>query len=202
MTRRVELPRLLVLTDRHQATGPLGDVVAAAVEAGAGAIVLREKDLPDDERYALVDQLAPIVRGAGALLLSAGSHLPGTDGVHQSAGGGAVGAEDVITGRSCHDADELCAAQRDGVHYVTVSPVYASRSKPGYGPALGEDGLASLAASTTLPVYALGGVDTAEAAEACCRAGAHGVAVMGAIMRARDTGAVVAELLDAVKDRS
>lgn len=197
----VELPRLLVLTDRHQATRPLRDVVAAAAEAGARAFVLREKDLPDHERSALIDQLAPLVHGAGAVLLSAGARMPGADGVHQPAGRGAVSADDPITGRSCHDAHELCEAQRDGVHYVTVSPVYATISKPGYGPALGKHGLASLVASTTLPVYALGGVDTPEAATGCRRAGAHGVAVMGAIMRAHEPGALVAELLDAVEDR-
>lgn len=202
MRPTADLPRLLVLTDRHQATRPLRDVVAAALEAGARAFVLREKDLPEDERSALIDQLHPLVHGAGALLLSAGSHLPGADGVHQPAGRRAVSVDNPITGRSCHDAHELCDAERNGVHYVTVSPVYATASKPGYGPALGEHGLASLVASTTLPVYALGGVSTPEAATGCRRAGAHGVAVMGAIMRAREPGALVAELLAAVEDRS
>ena len=54
---------------------------------------------------------------------------------------------------------------------------------------LGPDALAP----TGLPVWALGGVDPTTAA-ACMAAGAHGVAVMGAVMRAPDPGAVVAEL--------
>lgn len=196
------LPRLLVLTDRRQAAGPLPEVVAGAVRAGARAIVLREKDLPEVERRALVAQLAPVVHEAGGVLLSAGTPVPGADGVHQPSGVRAPAPASVpgaITGRSCHDADELRAARSDGVDYVTVSPVYPTASKPGYGPALGLEGLTWLLAATELPGYALGGVDTPEAVAACRSAGAHGVAVMGAIMRARQPGPLVAELLAAAE---
>lgn len=197
------LPRVLVLTDRRQAVIPLGDLVAAAVDAGVRAVVLREKDLPGDERRSLVAQLAPIVHEAGGVLLSAGTHVPGADGVHQPSHGASpapASAVGPITGRSCHDANDLRTAEGHGVDYVTVSPVYATASKPGYGPALGIDGLASLVAATSVPVYALGGLDRPQAVGACRSAGAHGVAVMGAIMRARRPGALVAELLAAAED--
>lgn len=207
----IGLPRLLVLTDRHQARGPLVDVVRAAVRAGARAVLVREKDLPRPERCALVAALAPSLHEAGGVVLSAGDELlPGADGVHQpaarqaagykAAGRKAAGRGTFLTGRSCHDVDELQAAADDGVDYVTVSPVFATRSKPGYGPVLGVDGLASLVASTTLPVYALGGVDASATAAACRDAGAHGVAVMGAVMRDRRPGLVVSELLEAVEE--
>lgn len=199
-TAAQRLGRVLVLTDRHQAAVSLAEVVAAAVDAGARGVVLREKDLPDAERRALVAQLAPIVHGAGGVLLSAGTYVAGTDGVHQPSDGGPhASTSDAITGRSCHDSDELRAGEAASVDYVTVSPVFASASKPGYGPALGVDGLAALVAATTVPVYALGGVDTPEVVTACRSAGAHGVAVMGAIMRARRPGPLVAELLAAAE---
>lgn len=196
------LPRMLVLTDRRQATVPLVDVVSAAVDAGARAVVLREKDLPEAQRRSLVRQLAPVVHEAGGVLLTAGTRLPDADGVHQPSGGGSsapASTSGFITGRSCHDSDELRAAEVDGVDYVTVSPVYATASKPGYGPALGVRGLRSLRAATTVPVYALGGVDGPEAVAGCRAAGANGVAVMGAIMRARRPGSIVAALLAAVE---
>lgn len=198
-SRRVRLPRLLLLTDRRQATGPLVDVVAEAVDAGARAVVLREKDLPDDERRALLAQLAPVVRGAGGLLLSAGRQLPGADGVHQAADGDPPPVGVGIIGRSCHDAAQLGAADDDRVDYVTVSPIHPTASKPGYGPALGLERLAALAASTSLPVYALGGIDGPTAVTACRAAGAHGVAVMGAIMRACRPAQLVADLLAATE---
>lgn len=192
------LGRLLVLTDRHQVANSLVDVVAAAVDAGARAVALREKDLPQPQRRALAARLAPVVHEAGGVLISAGTHLPGADGVHQPASGGPVGAASIV-GRSCHDAHELRAAASDGVDYVTISPVHATTSKPGYGPALGVDGLASLLAATTVPAYALGGIETPVAVAACRSAGAHGVAVMGAIMRARRPRSLVAELVAAAE---
>ncbi|MDX1421679.1 MAG: thiamine phosphate synthase, partial [Kiloniellales bacterium] len=76
---------------------------------------------------------------------------------------------------------------------ATQSPIFATASKPGYGPALGLAGLAE-AAAAGLPVLALGGV-TAERAPACLRAGAAGVAVMGAVMAARDPAAAVGTIL-------
>ena len=196
------LPALLVLTDRHQARRPLPEVIAAAVGGGACAVVLREKDLPRAERAALAADIAPIVHAAGSLLVSAGEPLPGCDGVHLAAGqrldhmspfavGGAFGA--ALVGKSCHTRSEVERAA-GGVDYVTVSPVYATSSKPGYGPVLGLDGLAALASVAGLPVYALGGITTPEQARACLEAGATGVAVMGAVMRAADPASVVASL--------
>jgi thiamine-phosphate pyrophosphorylase len=76
-----------------------------------------------------------------------------------------------------------------------LSPIFASPSKPGYGPALGTDALASL----PLPCFALGGV-TATNAAACLAAGAAGIAVMGAVMTAADPAAAVRELLALVAD--
>jgi thiamine monophosphate synthase len=85
-----------------------------------------------------------------------------------------------------------------GLEYVTVSPVYPSASKPGYGPPLGLSTLRNWCAACAVPVLALGGVDSADRAGACVRAGAAGVAVMGTVMRAADPAAVVRGLVEAV----
>ena len=70
----------------------------------------------------------------------------------------------------------------------------ATASKPGYGPPLPSAEYAA-AADAGIPVYALGGLGRDNAA-AALGAGAHGVAVMGAVMRAPDPAAVVADLLE------
>ena len=72
-------------------------------------------------------------------------------------------------------------------------------SKPGYGPALGLDGLAAgCRAVPDLPVIALGGVTPGRARQ-CVDAGAAGVALMGAVMGAGDPGAVVRAVIDELK---
>jgi len=187
------LPRLLILTDRHQTTRPLVEVVRVAVDAGARAVVLREKDLPRPARAHLADQLRPILTDAGALLVVASDATIPADGIHLAADDQLPANRPPLVGRSCHDPTGLQAAAEEGCDWATLSPIFPSPSKPGYGPALGTAALAG----APLPVYALGGVD-AEQAAACMAAGAVGVAVMGAVMRAADPAAVVANLLRAL----
>jgi thiamine-phosphate pyrophosphorylase len=86
---------------------------------------------------------------------------------------------------------------RAGADYVTISPIFLTDSKPGYGPALGLDGLRAAVAAAPGPVVALAGIGATNAA-ACVAAGASGVAVMGEIMRAGDPEATVRALIDAL----
>jgi thiamine-phosphate diphosphorylase len=149
----VLIPGLMVLTDRRMAADAghdLIDVVAAAVGAGAPAILLREKDLPPDDHHRLAVRLRAATLCAGAALVVAGdvalARTVGADGVHRAGGepwpdGSA--AAGLRVGRSCHTPGELVSAATAGIAaYATFSPVFATASKPGYGPALGIDGLA------------------------------------------------------------
>jgi thiamine-phosphate pyrophosphorylase len=205
----VRPPALMVLTDRRMAAGAghyLVDVVAAAVDAGAPAVVLREKDLPRADRHDLAVELRAATAGTGAALIVAGdpalARAVGADGVHLAAddpwpGDSAAGLR---VGRSCHTPAELIAAATGGVAaYATFSPVFATTSKPGYGPALGIDGLAAgcravAGVGSPLAVYALGGIGLAQTG-ASLAAGAAGVAVMGAVMRADDPRGIVRTMI-------
>ena len=101
---------------------------------------------------------------------------------------------EAIVGVSAHSVVEAKLAADEGANYLTASPVFMTNSKPGYGPALGPEGLAQIVASVRIPVLALGGV-TVENAASCMSAGAAGVAVMGSVMQAQNPGTVVAELI-------
>ena len=183
---------LIVLTDRRQARRPLVDTVARAVDGGARTVVLREKDLPREQRAALAGQLRAILEPAGGRLIVAGTDPLGGDAVHLAAADPAPAV--VYKGRSCHGSAELAAAEST-MDYVTLSPVFETASKPGYGPPLGIDGLRALVTGTPVKVFALGGVTTAAQAAACRAAGAAGVAVMGLVMGSADPATVVRELL-------
>ena len=74
---------------------------------------------------------------------------------------------------------------------------FITASKPGYGPAIGLDGLAEIVAQVPGPVIALGGI-TAANAPLCLAAGARGVAVMGEVMRAANPQAAVEAILAAI----
>ncbi|MCO1598291.1 thiamine phosphate synthase [Micromonospora sp. RHAY321] len=187
-----------VLTDRLLTKGPLDRVVARAVAGGVRWVVLREKDLPRAERSALAAGLRAILTEVGGTLIVAGPDPLDGDAVHLPAAGPYPPPTHPLVGRSCHNEAELHRLTTE--HYATLSPVYPTRTKPGYGPPLGPDGLHKLIEASGVPILALGGIETPDQVTACVQAGAVGVAVLGAIMRAEDPTEAAATLTGAFKE--
>jgi thiamine-phosphate diphosphorylase len=200
------MPRLLVLTDRTMlpAGRDLTSTLRAAVQGGARVVVLRERDLPTAVRARLADQVKALLSPVGGVLLFASVAPPEATsrpaGLHLRSTDPAPATRPAWLGRSTHSAEQVLHAAAEGCDYVTLSPVAPTRSKPGYGPSLGAVGFGKVLAQAgrlreRLPaVFALGGVDEHNAAE-FLDAGAHGVAVMGSVMRSPDPGQTVAALL-------
>ncbi|MEU8423688.1 thiamine phosphate synthase [Micromonospora sp. NPDC048835] len=186
---------IVVLTDRLVARGGLDRVVAGAVAGGVRWVVLREKDLPRAERAALAVDLRAILADVGGTLVVAGPDPLGGDAVHLPAAGPYPPPTRPLVGRSCHDRSELNRLTTE--HYATVSPVWLTKTKPGYGPPLGTDGLRTLIEVSPVPVLALGGIETPQQVTACVQTGATGVAVLGALMRAENTIETAATLTSA-----
>ncbi len=202
-------PPILVITDRRMAKRPLTEVVAAALDGGCRWVLLREPDLSQDALIDLGEQIAALcarhramlsvsanIRAAGAVG-AAGVHLPqrlaNKETVIEAR---AARGKTALVGISCHSLDEAKAARRIGADYVTLSPVFLTDSKPGYGPTLGVETLASMTAALGLPTLGLGGIDVGNAASVRS-SGAAGIAVMGLIMRADDAAAAFRQLLAA-----
>ena len=186
-------PPLLVITDRRLAEQPLPQVAERLFACGVRWLSLRDKDLPDAERVELARVLMVRARRWGACVTLHGdpalAAAAGVDGVHLPSGGDPATARALLgpgalIGLSCHDSDDVEAMEQGGgqADYVTLSPVFPSASKPGYGPCLGAAGLRRWA-KAGVPVIGLGGIDHAGAVAECRAAGAAGVAVMGLAMR-------------------
>ena len=198
-------PPLLVISDRGQARRFLLEVAEAAFAGGCRWFSLREKDLPPLERRDLLAALVGLGRRFGAAVMAhqdvEAAAAAGAAGVHLPSGGDPQAARarlpGALIGASAHSAAEAASLLAAGADYVTVSPVFLTVSKPGYGPALGLDGLAAIIAKAGGPIVALGGITAANAA-LCRAAGAYGVAVMGEVMRAADPQIVVERILGAL----
>jgi thiamine-phosphate pyrophosphorylase len=196
--------RLLVITDRKGATQPLEEVVAAVLRGGCRWLSLREKDLGHEERLALLHRIVGLARLFGATISVHGDIEAAAAtgvGVHLPAGASPAQArarlgKGALIGLSVHSARESAAAH-PAADYVTLSPIFPSISKPGYGPALGVRGLAEAVAHSKIPIVALGGV-TADNLAPCLAAGAAAVAAMGAVMAAPDPEAATTALLRAL----
>jgi thiamine-phosphate pyrophosphorylase len=201
-------PPLLVISDRSQATRPLIGIAEAAFRAGCRWFSLREKDLPAPERLDLLRALVALGHRFGATVTAhediEAVVATGADGVHLPGGGDPASARlrlpAGLIGVSAHAPEEAEAQLKAGADYVTLSPIFLTASKPGYGPAVGLDALAAASRLSPGPVVALGGINEENIA-ACRAAGARGIAVMGEIMRAADPEATVSRLLAAIEKK-
>jgi thiamine-phosphate pyrophosphorylase len=199
---RLPAPPLLVISDRRQARRPLEQLAAAAFAGGCRWFSLREKDLSQEERHGLLAALVALGRQWGATVTvhddMDAAMGAAAGGVHLASGGSPKTARarlpDALIGCSAHSAKEASALLDAGADYVTLSPIFLTASKPGYGPVIGLANLAEAAARAPGSIIALGGI-TAKNAPLCLAAGAGGVAVMGEIMRAADPRAVVEAIL-------
>ena len=215
MTRRpkpvivlsMDLPRppLLVISDRSQCSRPLVEVAEAAFRGGCRWLSLREKDLPASERRDLLAALVRLGERFGATVTVhddiAAAIAFGAGGVHRPGGGDPEAARlrlpSGLIGVSAHTPQEAAAQIAAGADYVTLSPIFLTASKPGYGPEVGLDALAEAARLAAGPVVALGGIDQTNIAP-CLAAGARGIAVMGDVMRSGDPEATVRALVQTV----
>ena len=196
---------LYLITDRTQTAGrELPAVVADALCGGLRAVQLREKDLTSCQLFELARELRNVTREYGAQLLINDridiALAVCADGVHLGRASIPVvdarrilGSSQTI-GYSAHGLDEAQQAERDGADFVTFGPIYATPSKAAYGEPLGLARLAEVARSLTIPVFALGGVNISSAREVMS-AGARGVALISAIIAARNPTAETEALL-------
>jgi thiamine-phosphate pyrophosphorylase len=198
-------PPLLVITDRHSCRRDLIETLTAAFRGGARWAMLREKDLPRADLLALAERLVAAAKPFGAKILingdasvavdsgAAGVHLPQG---HEVAEARRIMGKKALIGVSAHSLAEAHAAEAAGADYATLSPVFLTESKPGYGPALGLEEFGRIVTAVKLPLLALAGVSR-DNARSCREAGAAGIAAMGSVMRAEDPENLVAALVTA-----
>ncbi len=199
--------RLYLITDPALAgERSLLDVVDKASANGVGLVQLRDKGAEARDLLAIAEALK-------ALLLPKGVPLVVNDRVDVAAAAGVgchIGQSDLppaaareILGRDAiiglsldrveqtEDADPAC------LDYVAHGPFAATGTKTDAGKPVGTEGIERVRALTSLPLVAIGGIDATNAADAI-RAGADGVAVVSAIMAARDPGAAARVLNNVV----
>ena len=182
------------ITDRRAAGGTdaLLAWVARARDAGIDSIQIREKDLPARELCALTRRVVEMAGAGGPRVLVNDradiAVVCGAHGVHLPAGSVAPAVLRRVVpagfqiGVSTHSLDEARAAESEGADFVVFGPVFATPSKPGYGPPQGLERLSQAARAVKIPLLALGGI-TAENREACVAAGAAGIAGISLFQR-------------------
>jgi len=180
---------------------PLLDLVGAFVRGGAVVVQLRVKDAGAGELLRLAREARRLCTTALLFINDRPdvARLAEADGVH-------LGQEDLsvpearkivgaqtIVGVSTHSDDEIDAAQ--DADYIGFGPVFATQNKPGakLPPPHGIDGLRGAVQRSRLPVVAIGGITSANAADVA-RTGARCAAAIGELCKARDPEAATRAL--------
>ncbi len=204
----MRIPDFHVITDATlQSRFSHAELAAAAAIGGATAVQFREKR--DWARAALVDVVAAVAHNAGDtatvivndrvdVAAAAGIravHL-GPDDLDPETARRVLGPGALIGG-TANDLEAARRVEARGVDYLGVGPVFGTRSKANPAPTLGLDGLAAIVRAVSVPVIAIGSIDEGRVGDVLAT-GAHGIAVLSAVVCADDPAAATAAIRTAI----
>ena len=174
---------------------PLVEVLRAAAEAGASIFQYRNKTASMKEAYAEALALRQAAAKAGVLFIVNDrcdlALALDADGVHLGQGdlplnlARKVMGPDKLIGISTHNPDQVREAAAGKPDYLGFGPIFKPGSKQDHDSVVGLEGLRTIRSLTSLPVFAIGGIQVDQVGEVV-RAGANGVAVISAILKAPD----------------
>ena len=182
--RALELPSLYAISNAAElGVEEFLRRLERALQNGLRLLQVREKHLLRDELRELARRVMALAHAHRAKVLLNGdvalAREVGADGVQltatQLAGLHERPAVDWCAA-SCHNAEELRCAEALGCDFALLSPVLPTLSHPG-APHLGWENFAAIAAGSSIPVYALGGL-THDDMQTAWQHGAHGISLL------------------------
>lgn len=203
--RSIQLAGLYVILDPAvQPARPLADVLTRSATAGARIFQYRNKTGSMKEAYAEALPLRRLATELGVLFIvndrcdlalaidADGVHL-GQDDLPYLDARKVMGARTII-GLSTHNEHHVREAERLQPDYIGFGPIYTPGSKQDHDPVVGVEGLRAIRPLTSLPIFAIGGMTVNHVGDVI-RAGANGVAIISAILKASDVGRATEELI-------
>lgn len=184
---------ILCVTNRLLCGGDFLKQMERIAEARPAGIILREKDLSEEEYTVLAAQVMNICRRAGVpcilhsfpaaarKLHAEAIHLPLDLFLAMDEG---EKASFRVIGVSCHSAEEAETAEKHGATYISAGHIFDTDCKRGV-PGRGLAFLETTCKAVSVPVYAIGGISP-ENIDAVRAAGAAGACVMSGLMRCED----------------
>jgi len=182
--------------------------VEDALKGGIKAIQLREKDLPTRELLEMAQWMRGLTKEYGANLIINDrvdvALAVGADGVHLGRDSIPANAVRIISdgklliGVSTHGIGEAIEAEKYGADFITLGPIYETPSKFKYGSPIGIDMIRQVKSNLSIPVLAIGGIKLNKVHEVT-EAGADGIALISAILTAKNIKETTEELMRFLK---
>jgi thiamine-phosphate pyrophosphorylase len=205
-TQQVSLKGLYVILDPSvRPDRPLMEVLSAAAAGGVRIFQYRNKAASMATALAEAEQLRSRARDLNVLFLvndrcdlalaidADGVHLGQSDLPYVHARR-MLGRQKYI-GLSTHNADQVKEADQLRPDYIGFGPIFTPGSKTDHDPVVGLEGLKRIRAVTSLPVFAIGGIQT-QHVRPLIEAGANGIAVISAICGAADVKTAAAQFTE------
>jgi len=188
----IDFGKIMAVTNRHLCRIPLEQQIEKICRLHPAGIILREKDLTEEEYEALAARVLPVCREyqvpltlhyypeAAVRLGVRRIHLP--LGKLEERSFAEMKSMFEVIGSSVHAPEEAVLAAELGASYVTAGHVFATDCKKGLPPR-GLDFLRSVCGAVSIPVYAIGGINLdPDRIGAALECGAAGVCVMSGMM--------------------
>jgi thiamine-phosphate pyrophosphorylase len=202
--------RVVLVTDGAGDVARVKAIVRASAAGGVRAVQVREPGLGARQLAGLCEALRADLAPIGGLVLvndradvAAAGHADGVHLGHRSLEPARVRRflpPPALVGFSAHSPAEIEVAAAAGVDYVSLSPVFATPSKPAAVP-IGVERATAWTRAAPVPVVWLGGIDR-DALDALPRSVPAGVAVMRALCAAPDVERAATELCRAFARRA
>ena len=195
--------KIVSVSNRILCREPFVERIAKISQSGADYIILREKDLAEED-YETLSRQALENCGEKLILHSFPKTaqrleipklhlpLPALRNLPLS-----QRQWFTILGASCHSLDDVKEAEALGCTYVTLGHIFATDCKKGLPPR-GLSFLEKIAKQTSLPIYAIGGI-TPENIRLTQEAGASGACIMSGLMVCKDPQRELEALKNALK---
>jgi thiamine-phosphate pyrophosphorylase len=194
----------IILDPSVYPTRPLVEVLNAAAEAGASLFQYRNKTASMKEAYAEALQLRQAASKAGVVFIVNDrcdlAMAVEADGVHLGQGdlpldlARKLMGQNKLIGISTHNPDQVREATIGKPDYLGFGPLFKPGSKADHDPVVGLAGLRAIRPLTPLPIFAIGGIQIEQVNEVM-QAGANGVAVISAILKAPNVSHAVKAFL-------
>ena len=157
--------KIIAVTNRRICSGPLTGQVSRICKLNPKAVILREKDLPQDEYEKLAEQVYKICSENNVMcILHSFPNVAkriGCDAIHMPMPLLRKRPETVnefgLVGTSVHSVSEAIEAQKMGVSYISAGHIFNTDCKKGVPPR-GTGFLREVCQSVNIPVYAIGGI--------------------------------------------
>ncbi len=200
---RLAHARLYLLVSKASCAASIAWTIREALAGGVSIVQLREKHKTDRELVEIAQEVRAVTSEVGAIFIINDrpdlARLTRADGVHLGQDDLSVHAArtilgpEALIGVSTHNPAQMERAILDGADYLGVGPTFPTSTKS-FDTLAGLEYVKHVAASTTLPAFAIGGIQPDNVAKVVS-AGLRRVAVSHAIAQAEEPQDVAKKLI-------